>query len=158
MMSLFNKTKGGLFLYMKRVDVVYVLLFDEHEENVLLVKNKGRGASYYTLPGGAVEKGETLEEAAIREVKEETGLDVQVNGIFTISEAFFEERGHHAVFFTFIGKIIGGEINISIPEEIEEVTWMDPQQAEKYIHLSSGVEGLINSKTTVPYIFRGAVR
>ena len=51
---------------MKRVDVAYVLLFDEYEENVLLVKNKGPGASYYTLPGGAVELGETLEEAAIR--------------------------------------------------------------------------------------------
>lgn len=158
MMSLFNKTKGELFLYMKRVDVAYVLLFDEYGENVLLVKNKGPGASYYTLPGGAIEKGETLEEAAIREAKEETGLDVQVDGIFTISEAFFEEREHHAVFFTFMGKIIGGEINISIPEEIEAVTWMDLQHAEKYIHLSSGFEGLINNKTTVPYILRGAVR
>ncbi len=143
---------------MKRVDVAYVLLFDEQEENVLLVKNKGEGPSYYTLPGGAVEQGETLEEAAIREVKEETGLDVQVDGIFTVSEAFFEERGHHAIFFTFIGRIIGGEINISIPEEIEEITWMNPQIAEKYVHLSSGFEGLITSKTSVPYILREAGR
>lgn len=45
---------------MKRVDVAYVLLVDEHEENVLLVKNKGPGASYYTLPGGAVERGKRL--------------------------------------------------------------------------------------------------
>ncbi|MFJ7934931.1 NUDIX domain-containing protein [Sporosarcina sp. NPDC096371] len=143
---------------MKRVDVAYVLLFDEHGDNVLLVKNKGRGASYYTLPGGAVEKGETLEEAAIREVKEETGLDVQLDGIFTVSEAFFEERGHHAIFFTFIGKIIGGAINISIPEEIEEITWMAPQLAEQYIHISSGFQGLIDSKMTVPYILREAGR
>jgi ADP-ribose pyrophosphatase YjhB (NUDIX family) len=61
---------------MKRVDVTYVLLFDDQGENVLMVKNKGENSSYYTLPGGAVEPGETLEEAAIREVKEETGLDV----------------------------------------------------------------------------------
>ncbi len=143
---------------MKRVDVAYVLLVDEHEGNVLLVKNKGPGASYYTLPGGAVEQGETLEEAAIREVKEETGLDVQLGGIFSVDEAFFEDRGHHAIFFTFIGKIIGGEINISLPEEIEEITWMALQLAEPYIHLSGGFEGLIYSKTTVPYIFRGAGR
>ncbi|WP_203246721.1 NUDIX hydrolase [Sporosarcina beigongshangi] len=143
---------------MKRVDVAYVLLVDEQEENVLLVKNKGPEASYYTLPGGAVEKGETLEEAAIREVKEETGLDVQLGGIFTVSEAFFEERGHHTILFTFTGKIIGGEINISMPEEIEEVTWMNSQQAEQYIHLARGFEGLIESKTTVPYILREAGR
>ena len=89
---------------MKRVDVAYVLLLDEDEKNILLVKNKSKGPSYYTLPGGAVEKGETLEEAAIREVKEETGLEVQINGVFTISEAFFEERGHHAIFFYFYRK------------------------------------------------------
>lgn len=59
---------------MKRVDVTYVLLFDEQEKNVLMVKNKGDNFSYYTLPGGAVEPEETLEEAAIREVKEETGF------------------------------------------------------------------------------------
>lgn len=139
---------------MKRVDVAYVLLFDELEQKVLMVKNKGTGASYYTLPGGAVEKGETLKEAAVREVKEETGLDVQVDGVFSIGEAFFEERGHHAIFFTFVGKIIGGEINISYPEEIEEVTWMDLTQAEKYIHITNEHEGLIMDRNTVPYMLR----
>lgn len=139
---------------MKRVDVTYVLLFDELEQNVLMVKNKGTGDSYYTLPGGAVEKGETLKEAAVREVKEETGLDVQVDGVFSVGEAFFEERGHHAIFFTFTGKIIDGEINISLPEEIEEVIWMDVKQAEKYIHISSEIEGLVKDKNTVPYILR----
>ncbi|WP_313894422.1 NUDIX hydrolase [Psychrobacillus sp.] len=139
---------------MKRVNVVYVLLIDELGQNVLMVKNKGTGLSYYTLPGGAVENDETLEEAAIREVKEETGLDVQVDGIFSVGEAFFEERGHHAIFFTFVGKIIGGEINISLPEEIEEVTWMDLVQAEKHVHIASGFEGLIKSGNMVPYILR----
>lgn len=141
---------------MKRVNVVYVLLMDELGQNVLMVKNKSTGPSYYTLPGGAVavENDETLEEAAIREVKEETGLDVQVDGIFSVGEAFFEERGHHAIFFTFVGKIIGGEITISLPEEIEEVTWMDLEQAEKHVHIASGFEGLIKSGNTVPYMLR----
>ena len=143
---------------MKRVDVAYVLLLDEDEKNILLVKNKGEGPSYYTLPGGAVEKGETLEEAAVREVKEETGLEVQIDGVFTISEAFFEERGHHAIFFTFIGKIIGGEITISFPEEIEEVSWIAVEEAEQYVHLSDEFTGLIHKKITVPYILREASR
>lgn len=42
---------------MKRVDVVYVLLFDETSEKILMVKNFGDESSYYTLPGGAVEMG-----------------------------------------------------------------------------------------------------
>ncbi|MCV9886313.1 NUDIX hydrolase [Metabacillus halosaccharovorans] len=141
---------------MKRVDVTYVLLFDEQEKNVLMVKNKGDHFSYYTLPGGAVEPEETLAEAAIREVKEETGLDVEIDGVFSVSEAFFEERGHHAVFFTFRGKIIGGDINISMPDEIEEITWMDSQEAEEYIHITNS-KGLIKSKSSVPYLLRERV-
>lgn len=138
---------------MKRVDVTYVLLFDEEAESVLMVKNRGDHSSYYTLPGGAVEPGETLEEAAIREVKEETGLNVQIDSVFSVSEAFFEDRGHHAIFFTFRGRITGGEINISFPEEIEEITWMDMQKAEEFIHITDS-KGLINSKSSVPYLLR----
>ncbi|WP_175989738.1 NUDIX hydrolase [Bacillus sp. Marseille-Q1617] len=139
---------------MKRVDVTYVLLFDELGENVLMVKNQGKKGSYYTLPGGAVEPGETLEEAAIREAKEETGLDVEIGDVFSVCEAFVEERGHHAVFFTFRGKITGGEITISMPEEIEEVTWMNVQDAEEYIHITGNTKGLIKRSESAPYLLR----
>ena len=140
---------------LKRVDVAYVLLYDSDEENILMVKNKGSYSSYYTLPGGAVENGETLEEAAIREVKEETGLNVKLEGVFAVSEAFFEERGHHAIFFTFKGRIIDGEIGISFPEEIEEVTWMDAKIARKYAYIPE--KNLINCGSIIPYILRGKV-
>ncbi|MGM0852644.1 MAG: NUDIX hydrolase [Bacillota bacterium] len=139
---------------MKRVDVTYVLLLDELGENVLMVKNIGENSSYYTLPGGAVEPGETLEEAAIREVKEETGLDVEIGDVFSVSEAFFEDRGHHAVFFIFRGEITGGEITISMPEEIEEITWMDFLKAEDYIHITGNTKGLIKRSTSAPYLLR----
>ena len=139
---------------MKRVDVTYVLLFDEENEKILLVKNKGKDFSYYTLPGGAVEPGETLEEAAKREVKEETGLDVELDGIFSVNEAFFEDRGHHAIFFVFRGRIIGGEIAILMPDEIEEVTWMNAEEAEQYVHLRKDVKGMLKSNQSVPYILR----
>lgn len=139
------------------MDVAYVLLFDENNEKVLMVKNKGEKSSYYTLPGGKVEYGETLREAAIREVKEETGLDIELDGIFTVSEAFFEQKGHHTIFFTFIGKRVGGEINITFPEEIEEVTWIDCSLAEGYMHIPIELKGQIDKKLTIPYVFRGKV-
>ncbi|MFC0331473.1 NUDIX hydrolase [Paenibacillus sepulcri] len=141
---------------MKRVHVAYVLLYDEIGENILMVKNKGDKASYYTLPGGAVEQGETLQQAAIREVKEETGLDVELDGILTVSEAFFEESGHHVIFFTFRGRIVDGEIKILFPEEIEEITWLKPQIAETHMHIPSELKGEIK-EWSAPYIFRGTV-
>ncbi|MGI8314232.1 NUDIX hydrolase [Halobacillus mangrovi] len=139
---------------MKRVDVAYVLLLNEKDQ-VLMVKNKGRKESYFTLPGGAVEDGETLKQAAIREVIEETGLIVEVDQIFSLSEAFVEERGHHAVFFTFTGEIIGGKIRISFPEEIEDIRWIDQEVAEKHLHLPYKLKDML--KSNIPYHFRGTM-
>ncbi|ARJ22316.1 NUDIX hydrolase [Bacillus sp. TH22] len=142
---------------MKKVNVTYALLYDETHEKLLMVKNKGKNGSYYTLPGGAVKFGETLEEAAIREVKEETGLDISVKGVCSISEAFFEERGHHAIFFNFLGEITGGEICISRPKEIEEITWMELDSAEPYLRIPEHLKSLLQKKETVPYIFNGTI-
>ncbi|KAB8138162.1 NUDIX hydrolase [Gracilibacillus oryzae] len=139
---------------MKRVDVAYVMLFDERDEKILMVKNKGKNGSYFTLPGGAVEDGETLGEAAVREVKEETGLEIEVGNLLTVSEAFFVGRGHHAILFTFIGSITGGAVEIIYPDEIEQVTWMKVEEAERYLDIS--IEN-IKEMTTVPYIMRGIV-
>ncbi|MFK4325506.1 8-oxo-dGTP diphosphatase [Bacillus sp. RC55] len=142
---------------MKKVNVTYALLYDETHEKLLMVKNKGENGSYYTLPGGAVKFGETLEKAAIREVKEETGLDISVKGVCSISEAFFEERGHHAIFFNFLGEITGGEICISRPKEIEEITWMELDSAEPYLRIPEHLKSLLQKKETVPYIFNGTI-
>ncbi|KOF11671.1 DNA mismatch repair protein MutT [Planococcus glaciei] len=142
---------------MKRIDVVYVMLRDDSGEKLLMVKNYGDNGSYYTLPGGAVEAGETLQEAAIREAKEETGLDVSVGGLFSVSEDFFEERGHHAVFFIFEGQVLGGEITIAFPEEIEEVKWMPIQEAIHYLYIPEKAEEWVRANRSVPYILRGQV-
>ncbi|WP_257348432.1 NUDIX hydrolase [Pseudalkalibacillus decolorationis] len=120
---------------MKRVDVVSSILIDGKNKKIVLVQNKKGDTSYWSYPGGAVEEGETLEQAVIRETKEEAGLDIEVTGgLQSIREKFFPGKGHHVVFFTFYAKIIGGELAPADPDgEIVDVQWFDYEEARKLL-------------------------
>ncbi|WP_236291335.1 hypothetical protein [Paenibacillus allorhizoplanae] len=60
----------------------------------------------------------------------------------------FDDREHNTIFFTFRGNAIGGEIKISFPVEIEEVSWIEPQTVEEYIRIPSELKGLITNKSS----------
>lgn len=134
---------------MQRVDVVYALIYDKDREQILMVNNYGSG---WSLPGGAVENGETLEQALIREVKEETGLTVTIEHVLAINEAFFQEKDQHALFITFKANILNGEYQIQHKEEISEIKWMDVQTANTLMpYHSNGIEKLLQSYSTYTF-------
>lgn len=138
---------------MRRVDVAYALILDETSSKILMVKNKGN--SSWSLPGGAVEKEETLDQAAIREAKEETGLDVKVRGIIAINECIFEKKKEHAIFFTFRAEIIGGSLELVRPHEISEIAWMDVDKAEALMpYYKHGIRSLIEGNE-IPHYDQG---
>ncbi len=58
---------------------IRVSLLIKNKEKILLMRRIKNNAEYYVLPGGSVEFGESITEAAIREAKEETGLDVVID-------------------------------------------------------------------------------
>lgn len=138
---------------MRRVDVAYALILDDATSKILMVKNKGNTS--WSLPGGAVEKEETLDQAAIREAKEETGLDVKVHGIIAINECIFEKKQEHAIFFTFRAEIIGGSLELVRPHEISEIAWMDVDKAEELMpYYKDGIRGLVEGNE-IPHYEQG---
>ena len=86
-------------------------LFDDRGR-VLLQKRGDSGK--WGFPGGAIELGETPEEAAIREVKEETGLDVQVEsliGIYTDSDIKYPNGdAAHSICIAYRLKAVSGQL------------------------------------------------
>jgi 8-oxo-dGTP diphosphatase len=84
----------------------------------------------YTLPGGGVELGETLEQAVIREVREETGLAIAPLELVGFRQAIARDASgrveRHFVILPFAARWIEGEIALN--EELAEAQWRDPAE------------------------------
>ena len=136
---------------MEKVNVVYSLIYNKENRTILMVQNEN---GIWTLPGGAVEQNETLKQAAVRETLEETGLEVEVGNIVAINEAFFPERGHHALMITFSANIVSGNIEILNKDEILQIKWFNLETANELMpYHKLGIQPLLES--SVPYTFQG---
>ena len=79
-------------------------------KKILLIHRFNKGREYYVIPGGHIEKGESQEQALIREIKEETGLDVKISKKLWSLENSYDKSTHHFFLVTeFSGKLeLGG--------------------------------------------------
>lgn len=80
------------------------------------------GMGKWTFPSGYVERGERVEDAAVREVAEETGLDVKLSGLLGL----YSHPGNPVVLAVYAADAVGGRIVVS--EESHEVATFGPEE------------------------------
>ena len=91
----------------------------EDQDRVLLVRHQRPGRyDFWVAPGGGVKGDEPLRSAAIREVREETGLLVEPLDLAYVEE-FFEPEMRHCKFW-FTARLTGGELGVARPEAMSE--------------------------------------
>ncbi|QQZ08737.1 NUDIX hydrolase [Heyndrickxia vini] len=91
---------------------------------VLLIKeNKPSAKNKWNFPSGHIENKEDIRKAACREVKEETGYEVKLNGTTGIYN-FISDTNDQVILFHFTGEIIGGSLNL-VEDEIVDSKWIN---------------------------------
>jgi 8-oxo-dGTP diphosphatase len=98
-----------------------------HENRVLLVR---RGSEplrgHWTLPGGALEVGESLAEGVVREVREETGLLVEPLELVELLDRIHrqgERVRYHYVIADYLCRVTGGELQVA--SDADEARWVE---------------------------------
>ena len=109
---------------------VGAIIFNPEGRVFLMKSHKWKGR--YVVPGGHIELGERIEEALVREVKEETNLDVfDIEFVcfqeFIYDESFWKKR--HFIFFDYACKTRSEKVVLN--GEAEEYVWVSLEQAQK---------------------------
>lgn len=104
-----------------RLRVAPVILRDD---SILLVRHVKQGRTYWLLPGGGVEYGEPTAAALVREIKEETNLDIRVGDLLFVNDSIPPDHHRHVVNLYFAAEIVGGELRMGTDSNLAELRFV----------------------------------
>jgi 8-oxo-dGTP diphosphatase len=103
-----------------RVAGVYV-----RGDEILLVNHVKDGRSYWLLPGGGLEFGESLTAGLERELREEAGLETRTGKLLLLAESLPPDRHRHVLNLVFQGQVLSGEAHLNeVSDRLKGVAWV----------------------------------
>jgi 8-oxo-dGTP diphosphatase len=104
---------SNMIMVEKRPKVGSAVLVEKEGSFLLGKRDKPNYRGYWVVPGGGVRWGETIQEAAAREIREETGLDIELVKLIGHKEVFNLAEDYHTVVFFHLARPVRGELNPS---------------------------------------------
>lgn len=118
-----------------------------HEGRVLLVEHTKDDRRYWLLPGGGLDWGESLHQAACREVAEETGVTVKAGELMFVSETLAPDGSKHVIHLVFKATYLGGELRVPAEERITDVQWVELEKVKELTLHPPMQEALVRIRT-----------
>ena len=111
-----------------RVGIGVILI--NKEEKILIGKRCGSHACKYSISSGHLDVGETFEQAAKKEIKEETDLDIRFPKVIAVTNNLdtYKEEGLHYISIALLVKKYSGKLKIMEPSKCEEWLWVNPRK------------------------------
>lgn len=111
-------------------------VIEDDRGRILLVRHvkerKGFWAGKWICPGGRLEPGETIEEGILREVLEETNLEIDLAGWLPPFERIVKEEGNttlHVIYIDRLARVRGGELRCG--SDVGEAVWVEKERIEE---------------------------
>lgn len=114
----------------KKVVIGVGVIIVNAEGKVLIGKRQGSWPPYYSIPGGHLGVGETFEDAAKREIREETGLIIHAPKVIAVTNNLetWREQGNHTVSVILAATDYTGEPKVMEPAKCASWQWCDPRE------------------------------
>ncbi len=138
-----------------RVRVAGILI---ENDRILLIEHLKKNKRYWLVPGGGVDWGESTAEALIREYKEETNLDIDVDKFLFLSETIAPDKQKHVINLYFQVRVlknsiedmrIGNEKNLM---DLRFITKEEIEEIKLYPNIKEQLKQLLNKEEITPYL------
>lgn len=139
---------------MERPKVGIGVIIENKEGFILVGKRIGSHAPYYSIPGGHLEAGESFEEAAIKEVLEETGLEIIAPKVICVTNNLdtYKAEGKHYISIALVTGEFKGTPVVLEPDKCEGWQWVDPRAIPKphFDASAFAIECYLNGEFYIP--------
>ncbi|AAY60415.1 NUDIX domain-containing protein (plasmid) [Bacillus cereus] len=116
---------------------VGAFIIDENEKLLLILRNTNPERMHWSIPGGKVEWMETVEDTVVREIKEETSLDIKLESLLCVTDHIIKEQEVHWVCPTYIATVNDGVVKRMEPDKILEIGWFSLNDLPKPLTLTT---------------------
>lgn len=131
-MNLINNSKERIILLMFHEKSCGAIVFRRFHGNIQILLIKHINSGHWSFPKGHIENNETEIETAVREIKEETGIDVNIDPTFRETVSYFPKKDTQKVVVYFIAQAKNFQYKPQ-EDEISEIRWVDIGYAKQIL-------------------------